>query len=89
MLRIRISRGQTVSYNPAIIDVTFTQLGPFQALLHDQEANNRGLIARMLVYRHLPDEIVYRHERYPLSDGDTATHGKRFIPNHWGTRCRA
>ena len=64
----RISRGQTVSYNPAIIDVTFTQLGPFQALLHDQEANNRGLIARMLVYRHLPDEIVYRHERYPLSD---------------------
>ena len=64
----RISRGQTVSYDPAIIDVTFTQLGPFQALLHDQEANNRGLIARMLVYRHLPDEIVYRHERYPLSD---------------------
>ena len=63
-----ISRGQTVSYDPAIIDVTFTQLGPFQALLHDQEANNRGLIARMLVYRHLPDEIVYRHERYPLSD---------------------
>ena len=64
----RISRGQTVSYDPAIIDVTFAQLGPFQALLHDQEANNRGLIARMLVYRHLPDEIVYRHERYPLSD---------------------
>lgn len=64
----RISRGQTVSYDPAIIDVTFTQLGPFQALLHDQEANSCGLIARMLVYRHLPDEIVYRHARYPLSD---------------------
>ena len=64
----RISRGQTVSYDPAIVDVTFTQIRPFQALLDDPEANNRGLIARTLIYRHLPSEIIYRHERYPLSD---------------------
>lgn len=47
----RISRGQTICNSPFIVDLVFTQIGPFTRFIKDKSYIETGLCARMLIYR--------------------------------------